>query len=134
MITFRTHGIVSVSEIVSQSRLTCAASRSLAAEARRRIGRGLRHLTPGFGISGAAGPSLREIVRMRLASGDLFRVDGNVWAAKGDGRQTCVICSNPIGKGEVEYEAESEDQELAFAHIGCFKLWREESYASDRRQ
>src|SRR4030095_16820849 len=37
-------------------------------------------------------------------------------------------------KGEVEYEAVSEDRDPTLACIGCFKLWREEPDAHDRGQ
>ena len=120
-------------ESVSQTRLPSAADGALALQIRHRVGSSVRRLTPGFGISGGAEPSLHEIVRMRLASGDLFPVDGHVWAARATGADVRGL-RQPDRTGEAEYEVASDDRHSVFAHVGCFTVWRGESAAEDWRR
>lgn len=68
--------------------------------------------------------TLRQMIRTRLASGSLARVDGNVFAMKGTGKP-CTICGMRISEGGIEHEVVGST--TVFAHRGCYSIWEQES-------
>src|SRR4029453_13758092 len=73
--------------------------------------------------------TLRQMIRTRLASSSLARVDGNVLARKSTGKP-CSICGMRISEGDIEQEVIGSS--TVFAHQGCYSIWEQESDALAR--
>ncbi|HEX7215841.1 MAG TPA: hypothetical protein VF578_16650 [Methylomirabilota bacterium] len=128
MTTFKTHGIVSIMESVSQTRLQSAADRALPLQTRHRVASSVRRLT-GRGRAEPARDRSHASGQRRSVSGRRSRV-----GSAGDGGADVRGRDNPIGQGEAEYEVASDDRHSVFAHVGCFTVWRGESAAEDWRR
>jgi hypothetical protein len=73
---------------------------------------------------GASEQSLRQMVRARLQSGDLFPIDGRGFAGKGT-VQSCQVCGLFVLPSE--HELEVVEPKRAFAHLTCHTVWLQES-------
>ena len=70
---------------------------------------------------------LRQSVRNRLVSGELFPVGGQALGRRATGK-LCVICGTSIAEGEFEHEVVGPSRTV-FAHWDCYSIWRQESGA-----
>jgi len=70
-------------------------------------------------------------VRSKLCDGDLWPLlDGNVIAGPGTG-DSCVVCTQPIGSGEADYEVtRPSDKTTVHVHVLCYQAWTGESRQS----
>ena len=68
--------------------------------------------------------NLRQNVRTRLISGDLFPTDGNVSAGKSTAK-SCIVCGMTIVDGEIEHKVVGAT--TVWAHWDCYSIWRQES-------
>jgi hypothetical protein len=79
--------------------------------------------------------NLHERARELLHTGALPREPAQrTFAGYGDGT-ACLLCSSPIGPGEVEYELEfgREDKRIVDLHLACHAIWEyERQVAGDR--
>lgn len=96
---------------------------------RRRIAVSRRLLNRAFGLSGAsAAPddsALRERVRARLLTGELFWASGDSHVRRGTGRP-CYVCDKPIGREGIERQVTGpRNTRSAIAHEECWLLWRD---------
>src|SRR5262245_39628479 len=121
-------------ELLEQTRVCITTNHALLDASRYRIAAARRRLNPRFAFTGGSDTeTLRTIIRARLASGALFRVDGTrAWASYGTGA-SCVVSREPVTRAQVEYEVASAGAgPTASAHLRCYKLWNEESKAPPR--
>ena len=93
-----------------------------------------RRRVPWPRISGSSGDSeqvrLRDSVRARLLSGELFRLrSSRVWGGWANGTNACVVCKNSLQPQELEYELIDIPAGLSaiFVHPRCLTLWTTES-------
>jgi len=80
--------------------------------------------------------NLHERARELLDTGALPREPAErTFAGYGDGT-ACLLCSSPIGPGEVEYELEfgREDKRIVDLHLACHAIWEYERQVAGRRQ
>lgn len=119
--------------MLAETKASIAGNRTRVVASRHRIAASRRRLNPWFGLAGGSGVDLRGAVRLRLAAGSLFRVDGRrAWASQGTGRP-CVVGEESITTGQVEYEVPSAiDGASASAHLRCYTMWKEESESGAR--
>ena len=68
---------------------------------------------------------LRQSIRSRLVSGELFPVDGHAVGRRATGK-LCVICGMSIAEGEFEHEVVGLSR-IVLAHWDCYSIWRQES-------
>jgi hypothetical protein len=118
--------------LVADSKARCLENQRLLARSRLLIARSRRLLNPAFEIAGGSRGSnenLRQTIRIRLATGALFRVDGKVYAGKGTGKP-CTLCGIPISQGDIEHEVVGPT--TVFSHWDCYSIWRQESDALAR--
>lgn len=92
---------------------------------------GLRIAGGSEGPPGFADDSLRIRVRERLMDGRLFLAGGVSLVRRGTGRP-CNVCGRPIPNHETEHQVDHDPGEgrpvtFGLAHVGCYRLWREES-------
>ena len=123
-------------DVIAQSQSCVEENRRLLSETRYRIAASRRRLNPAFAVTGASDGGdewLRAWVRARLASGALFPVGPKATAGNGSGRHRCVVCGNPVGRLEVEYEIAVGETSALVSHIRCYVVWRAESVAQERK-
>jgi hypothetical protein len=113
-------------QLVARSRALFLDCRRLVAQSRTLIANSRRHLNPFLEISGASHDAVRQTVRDGLESGELFRVDGNGFGARGRGRP-CLVCHTPVLPEEMEITI--TQPRPARAHASCYAIWLEESKA-----
>lgn len=75
--------------------------------------------------------TLRRQIRARLVKRALFAAMGISSVLRGTGRP-CIVCERPIESPTLEREVEGPGV-VAVAHPDCYKLWREESMARQRK-
>lgn len=121
--------------MLAETMTSIASNRALLAASRYRIAASRRRLNPWFALAGGSDfDRLRATIRLRLATGALFQVDGRrAWASQGVGR-ACAVCDQSITTAQVEYEVSSAIGGASLgAHLRCYMLWKEESEAPPRR-
>jgi len=77
------------------------------------------------------GDSLREQVRRRLASKELFLVSRKGRAERGSGN-ACGVCGAVVSTTEVQYTVSGPTTSVG-VHLGCYLVWRQESEAARLR-
>ncbi len=77
-------------------------------------------------------PSVREDIQSQLRAGTLLRASGRAWLHTASGHHRCAACGQTIRARQPECEI--EDRVVLHAHVGCFKVWVEQSRALDAGQ
>jgi hypothetical protein len=77
------------------------------------------------------GERLREQVRRRLASKELFLVNRQGRAERGSGN-SCAVCASVIGTSGVQYTVRGPTSSVV-VHVACYLVWRQESEAARLR-
>jgi hypothetical protein len=77
------------------------------------------------------GENLREQVRRRLATNELFLVSRKGRAKRGSGN-SCGVCGAVVGTTEVQYTVCGPTSSVV-VHLGCYLVWRQESEAARLR-
>ena len=125
-----------MNQLVERSRARSLESLRLLANTQGLIATSRRHLNPFFGVSGSSDEAtgappawwvevLRELVRDKLAVGDLFAlIDSHCWGGPATG-ESCVVCGEKIDGG-VEFEVDGPAGP-AFTHLVCYSIWHRES-------
>ena len=125
---------------IARARRCISGNDSLLHSTRHRIAASRRLLNRAFGLSGGGGapedPVLRERIRARLLTGELFWASGDSHVRRGTGRP-CAVCGQGIAREGIERQVTGpRDTRSAIAHEECWLLWREvcrESPVAPRR-
>jgi len=75
--------------------------------------------------------SLREQVRRRLATKELFLISRKGRGERGSGN-SCAVCARVISTSEIQYTV-SGSTSTVVAHLACYLVWRQESEAARLR-
>ena len=79
---------------------------------------------------------LRERAKEMLKNGILpLKPQERLWGGYGNGC-TCMLCSDPIGPHEVEYELEVRDphSRRIHLHLACYEVWEYERVTATQPQ
>jgi hypothetical protein len=73
--------------------------------------------------------AVRLRVRQLVQEGEVpCEEPGTTWAGRGSGTH-CAGCGEPIGPGEIEFEADLPSGRTLRLHRACHAIWREECAA-----
>jgi hypothetical protein len=71
-------------------------------------------------------PTVRQVVRDKIAHGRLPRDGTGVVRATNGTYEVCDVCSTPVSPEDVLYKIAREDPRAFLFHASCFAIWRDE--------